>query len=89
MTISLARYSATELRQLAEEIKLELDRRDQHRIKEARDQVYAIAKNLGLNVRELLGKHSKDIGEQEQPARKYRNPENANEVWTGRGRRPH
>lgn len=88
MKISLADHSSTELRQLADDVRLELGRRDKQRITEARDQVHAIAKSLGLNVRDLLGKHSKDVAQQEQLASKYRNPKNSQQVWTGRGRRP-
>ena len=89
MNTKLVKYSLTELRQLADDVKLELDRRHQQRIADARNQVYAIAKNLGLTVHDLLGKHSKDVEENEQIASKYRNPEDHQHVWTGRGRRPH
>lgn len=89
MKISLADHALTELRQLADEVRRELGHRDKQGITEARDQVYAIAKSLGLNVRHLLGKHSKDLAQQEQLASKYRDPKNSRQVWTGRGRRPH
>jgi DNA-binding protein H-NS len=88
MTMNLAKRSLSELHQLDADVKLELHRRDQQRIADARNQVYAIAKSLGMDVRDLLGKHSGDKPEKKAPAVKYRNPANAQQEWTGRGRRP-
>jgi len=88
VTISLTKHSLKELRELADDVERELARRGQQRIAEARNQVFAIAKSVGLDVRDLLGKHSKDIGEREKLVSKYRNPQNPRQVWSGRGRHP-
>jgi DNA-binding protein H-NS len=88
MNINLAKRSMDELHQLESEVKRELQRRDLQRITEARNQVFAIAKGLGMDVRDLLGKHSQDKRQSKPVEVKYRNPANAQQEWTGRGRRP-
>jgi DNA-binding protein H-NS len=87
MTATLAKRTMKELRQLAVDVEREIERRDQQRVIEARDRIYAIAQGLGMDVRDLLGKHSRDTS-QKIAAVKFRNPANAQQVWSGRGRRP-
>jgi DNA-binding protein H-NS len=67
-------------------IKLGKDRQQAHKA-EAIAQIQAIAASVGVPVLELVGmtKARKPIA---KVPHKYQNPENAKEVWTGRGRAP-
>jgi DNA-binding protein H-NS len=51
-----------------------------------RDQISALAKKHGIDLRELLQVRGKGRGG--RVAIKYRDPENRKNTWTGRGRTP-
>lgn len=65
--------------------------RERLEIEKARIDIEAIAKGLGLSLQDLLGaaetkgKVRKQTG---KVAAQYRNPQNASQEWTGRGRQP-
>lgn len=65
--------------------------REKSEIDKARNDIEAIAKSLGLSLKDLLdgsdtkGKVRKQSG---KVAVQYRNPQNASQEWTGRGRQP-
>lgn len=46
------------------------------------------AAELGMSLDEVMGTAKKSRTAGAKVAPKYRNPENANETWTGRGRQP-
>ncbi len=85
MTVDLEKLSLAELSKLEDELHAaKADRKAQERdaIK-AKLAEQAIA--AGFTIEELFGKRGKSRG---KVAPKYRNPKNASETWTGRGRRP-
>jgi DNA-binding protein H-NS len=57
-------------------------------VNQAREQIKAIADRVGLPLSEILGTKGMSASNREPLPAKYRNPENANETWTGRGARP-
>ena len=94
-------YSSWSLDKLKKElIKIEktiktLESRDR---KAALAQVMAVAKKNGFELHELIGAPvaktaaktlSKPKKKRGKVAPKYRNPADANQTWTGRGRQPH
>jgi DNA-binding protein H-NS len=80
---SLASLSLSDLHQLTADVKRELQKRDLQKIAAARAQVLSIAQSVGMDVRDLMGKHSKDKYEPNKVASKYRNPANSRQEWSG------
>lgn len=85
--MDLSNMSAADLRMLQESIKQELKKREAQEIANARNQIMAIAQSVGVSLKDLIGSGS--VRAKSGPvAVQYRNPENASEQWTGRGRQP-
>lgn len=87
-TTSLTNLSIAELQQLTSDIKLELKKREQQKVIDARQQILLIAQSVGMDVKDLVGKHSKDKPLANKVPVKYRNPADPQQEWTGRGRKP-
>jgi DNA-binding protein H-NS len=88
--IDLSNYNLSELKGLQHDIEKEIKDRQQQEVKKAREQILAIAQNVGVSVDELLAnavKKSKADGtEKAQP--QYKNPADSSQTWSGRGRQP-
>lgn len=89
-TIDLSRYNLSELKGLQVDIENEIKYRQQQEVKKAREQILAIAQDLGIPVEQLLasvgGKSKSSSGPKVLP--KYHNPADDSQSWTGRGRQP-
>ena len=83
--MDFSNMSAAELRQLQERIKRELKEREQSDRIQAREQILAIAQSVGVPLQELIGGARPKTG---AVAPRYRNPADASQQWTGRGRQP-
>jgi DNA-binding protein H-NS len=94
----LSNYNLAELKGLQFDIEKEIKSRQQDEVKKAREQILAIAHDVGVPVSELLAKAGgakagakaggpKKGGAQQGQAR-FRNPADASQTWTGRGRQP-
>lgn len=94
----LNKASIKELQQAANAVKLEIAKRENNTKASLLKQVKKLAADAGVSIDDLLGKApraakgprtarkvSKPRG---KVAPKYRNPANAAETWTGRGRQP-
>jgi len=81
----LIQYSSPELRALVEAVTVELKKREAGDVAAARAKIHAIAQDLGVTVAELVGKPK---AQQPKVAMRYRNPTDATQEWTGRGRQP-
>ncbi|WP_308924507.1 H-NS histone family protein [Janthinobacterium sp. J1-1] len=71
---------------MAEKVQQEVSHRERDDLNKAREQIMAIAQQAGIPLKQL-------ILDGLQPragkvAVQYRNPDNASEQWTGRGRQP-
>jgi len=64
--------------------RLKVEKHDAERVA-VRKKVTDFAKEHGFDIRELVGRRGKGKG---SVAAKYRDPDNANNTWTGRGRIP-
>lgn len=82
-----AQYSRVDLNQLLAAVNAELKMREARDIAAARDRIHAIAKEVGVPLSELLPTIKPASGKA-KVAPRFRNPNNAAEVWTGRGRQP-
>lgn len=90
-TIDLAGYSLSELKKLQDDIKNQIKEREHQEVKRAREQILAIAQGVGMALDEILSgakgqKIPKVKGEKREAI--YRNPADASQTWSGRGRQP-
>ena len=83
-TPDLSLLKSTDLRAMLAEVNAELVKREAQDRTTAKDQILAIAQSVGMSVMDLIGKEKKVA----KVAARYRNPADASEVWTGRGRKP-
>lgn len=88
--VDLSDYNFSELKGLQLDIEKEIKNRQKQGLKKAREQVLAIAQDLGVSVDELLlspGTKAKGI-KTEKVAPRYKNPADNAQTWSGRGRQP-
>ena len=89
--MDLSKLNLAELKDLQAQIGAEMKNREKSEIEKARNDINAIAQSLGLSLKDLLGgseskgKVRKQTG---KVAVQYRNPQDASQEWTGRGRQP-
>lgn len=84
--MDLSNLSTTELRSLQEKIKVEMKKRESQDLAKAREQIMAIAQSVGIPLKELIAANVRvKTG---SVAVRYRNPGDATQQWTGRGRQP-
>lgn len=84
--MDLSKLSMAELKDLLEKAKHEEKSRAKSEVEAARNEIYAIAQRLNMPLKDLIGTGiRKTTG---KVAVQYRNPANATEEWTGRGRQP-
>ena len=93
----LSKYSLAKLRALDEQVAEELKTRHFLSISKAREQILHIAQSVGLSEKKLLSiksaKSAKPVkasksAKQATGEIKYRNPDDASQEWSGRGRQP-
>jgi DNA-binding protein H-NS len=84
--MNLSGLSVNELRALQEEISLEIKRRQDEELLEAKRKIQAIAQSVGLPLKDLLNVPARTGSGKVAP--RYRHPENAELKWTGRGHQP-
>ena len=84
--MNLSTLNLAELRNLADKVQQEMQGRERQELDKAREQIMAIAQQAGIPLKQLIldGLHPR-AG---KVAVQYRNPDNASEQWTGRGRQP-
>jgi DNA-binding protein H-NS len=88
--VNLSDYNLSELKGLQSEVEKQIKDRQQQEVKKAREQILAIAQDVGVSVEELLantGAKSKGGGGKKVEPR-YQNPADNAQTWTGRGRQP-
>ena len=90
MAINLDSLSPAELQALIKSAEAQMDSARKNHVKEVRAKIDSILAGAGLNIGEVYptrgGKSAK--GSKAAVAPKYRNPDNASQTWSGRGKRP-
>lgn len=81
---SLPNWSAAELLEAQKGVEIELKSRSKTAIKEAKKEILDVAKRHGLKIEDIISAQST----KEPVAVKYRNPDNPEQTWTGRGKKP-
>ena len=85
--MDLSNMSVGDLRNLQDQIKQEMKKREHQEVAKAREQILAIAQSVGVPLKDLIGTGVA----RRKPARvavRYRHPDNSAQQWTGRGRQP-
>jgi DNA-binding protein H-NS len=83
--MDLSNMSLGDLRNLQEQVKQEMKKREQQEVQKAREQILAIAQSVGVPLKDLMTANRAKTG---SVAVRYRHPDNAEQQWTGRGRQP-
>jgi len=88
--MDLSNMSVADLRNLQEQIKQEMKKRETQDLQKAREQILAIAQSVGVPLKDLLatGGRGANSSKGNTVAVRYRHPDNASQQWTGRGRQP-
>ena len=89
----LSNYNLAELKGLQFDIEKEIKSRQQDEVKKAREQILAIAQDVGVPVAALIKVNGAKAdggrkGAAPQSQARYRNPADEAQTWTGRGRQP-
>jgi DNA-binding protein H-NS len=84
--MDLSNMSASDLRNLQDQIKRELKKRESQDLQKAREQIFAIAQSVGLPLKDLVSSGGRMKGGTVAP--RYHNPADPSQQWTGRGRQP-
>jgi len=85
--MDLSNMSVGDMRNLQEQIKQEMKKREVQDVQKAREQIQAIAQSVGMSLKDLIaagGRSSKGAS----VAVRYRHPQDNAQQWTGRGRQP-
>jgi DNA-binding protein H-NS len=86
MTIDLNKLSLKELKDLQSQVVRAIASFEDRKKKEALAELEEKARAMGFSLAELTGT---SVGRKRSPSTaKYRNPANASDTWTGRGRKP-
>ena len=85
--MELSNLSLAELKNLLQLLPEEIKRREKDEKAKARKDLEAFAAERGFSLDDLLGT-AKEKKERTPVAAKYRHPQNADLLWTGRGRQP-
>jgi DNA-binding protein H-NS len=84
--MDLSNMSLGDLRNLQDQIKQEMKKREHQEVQKAREQIMAIAQSVGVPLKELIATSGR--AKTGSVAVRYRHPDNAAQQWTGRGRQP-
>lgn len=87
MDINFNTMTLSELRSLQTKINRAISTFDERRKKEALIELEDKARQMGFSLSQLIGGTSPRLKTSSPAA--YQNPENAEETWSGRGRKPH
>lgn len=93
MSIKLEALSLQELESLIQKAGEMIQRKkaQQEKLAGARAEIERIAREAGVSIDDLLSQAKaprKAAGERKPVAAKYRNPADASQTWSGRGKRP-
>ncbi|ATG42261.1 H-NS histone family protein [Phaeobacter sp. LSS9] len=88
MAVDLTSMSRKELLELQSNVEKALKDAEQRERIEALKAAEEAAAKFGFSLDEIAG-NGRSTAKKTKAAPKYRNPQNPEETWTGRGRKPH
>ena len=87
MKPDISNLSVAELKKLTDEAGALIESKKEQELDAAYDRITEIAASVGVTLDELVARGSKTAS-RKPVAPRYRNPENQQETWTGRGKQP-
>jgi len=88
MTINLDELSLPQLKTLRRDIEKAIESFETRRLQAARSVLEAKAAELGVSLTEIMALGSKPQRQRPSGPARFRNPENSDQTWSGRGRKP-
>lgn len=89
MKPDISNLTVAELKRLTNEAEALIEAKKDQELDAAYQQVVQIASDHGVSVEELVARGAKAAKTTRKPvAPRYRNPNNQQETWTGRGKQP-
>jgi DNA-binding protein H-NS len=85
MQVDLDKMSYSELQKLSKDVAKALSTYEDRRRREALAEMQEVARKHGVDMSEVLGAPR---GKGSKSPAKYRNPDDPEQTWTGRGRKP-
>jgi DNA-binding protein H-NS len=85
--LNVEKMSLEDLRALAKDIEKAIKKSEIINLKKARDAAEAAARQYGFSLLEIAGSRASNP-KGEQVDAKYRNPDDPQQTWSGRGRQP-
>lgn len=89
--MDLSKLKLIELKDLLSQVGVKLKSREESDLEAARKEIASIAERTGLSLKELIGASEGKSRVRKQAGKvavQYRNPQDASQEWTGRGRQP-
>lgn len=89
--MDLSKLNMAELIDLQAQVVLEMKGREKLEVEKALNDIKAIAESLGMSLKDLLGNTETKVKVRRPTGKvavQYRNPQDASQEWTGRGRQP-
>lgn len=88
--MDISSLSLAELKKLEAQAIQEIKSRQKGELEKARAEMLAIAQRVGVPLTQLIASVPKNAGKGEKKAvaAMYRNPDNQEQQWSGRGRQP-
>lgn len=90
MKPDISNLSVSELERLTDEAKALIESKKEKSLDDAYERIMLIVSETGLTLDELIARGNKvnKTSVRKPVAPRYRNPDNSNETWTGRGKQP-
>ncbi|MBT8454686.1 MAG: H-NS histone family protein [Rhodobacteraceae bacterium] len=88
MAIDISGLNEKELKKLSDDVAKALEKLKKNKAQAALKAAEAAAKKHGFELSELVETPKKRVAKKTKSAAKYRNPKDASQTWTGRGRQP-
>jgi DNA-binding protein H-NS len=88
--VDLSGYELSELKGLQHDVERAIKERQHQELQKAREQILAIAQEVGGSIEVLFSAPVKKAQKESGPkvAPRYRNPKDSTQTWSGRGRQP-
>lgn len=88
MGVDVSKLDVKQLLELQGDIQSEIQRKKQAKKRDVINQVKALLAENGMSLDDLTGRGTSTASKRAPVPPKYRNPKNADQTWTGRGRKP-
>lgn len=86
--MDISTLSLVQLKELQQQIPAEIKRREKEEKVKLLDELQSLAIARGFSLEQLLKSDAGEVKTKKTVKAKYRNPLNAEQTWTGRGRKP-